>query len=597
MCAMKRFSLFFILVCSSLLAFAQKADTSSSKTIIVEKAETFYYKKIGNLEYQWMVGKVRLRQGAVYMSCDSALLLNNQVKAYGRVLIQQTDSINVFSDSLWYNGDSKDAELFGDVILINGAQKLFTKKLNYNLDTKIATYDNNAIMDDGRTKLTSKIGYYYVNEKRAYFKTNVRITDSTFNLKADTLQFATDTRIATFIGPTLIVQDTAKIYCEAGYYDINNRKAEFIQNAQYQGKDAKATADTIRYDGQLAEVSLIGDAKYATSKEKASAKRIVYNEQTKLTSLFGNANYSKDKQQLAGEEIHYDGKDGSFKTKGRSKVSDPPQIMEANYMDYSKTKGFGTASGLVVWQDTSAKLIVRCDTTVFDRTQDFLKAFGRRPLLISYDGKDSTFLTADTLLAKRQIQGLDTARVFNAFHDVRILRKDLQGICDSITYNTKDSVLVFYKIPILWSDTTQFIADTIHVIMAKKEIDRVLLRQNSLILNSPDNIFFNQVKGRDVTAWFEKKKVKNMYVEGNSEAVYYALDDKKAYIGVNKAISSTMTLLFKDSQVKDIYFVTDPQSNFIPMKKANHEALKLKGFKWDLSKRPKTLEDLFRVVE
>ena len=88
-----------------------------------------------------------------------------------------------------------------------------------------------------------------------------------------------------------------------------------------------------------------------------------------------------------------------------------------------------------------------------------------------------------------------------------------------------------------------------------------------------------------------------MYVEGNSEAVYYALDDKKAYIGVNKAISSTMTLLFKDSQVKDIYFVTDPQSNFIPMKKANHEALKLKGFKWDLSKRPKTLEDLFRVVE
>jgi lipopolysaccharide export system protein LptA len=582
---------FFLL---SNLTLAQKTDTTGRKMIIVEKAETFYYKKINGIEYQWMVGKVRMRQGQVYMSCDSALLLDNQMKAYGRVLIQQTDTINVFSDSLWYNGDTKDADLFGDVVLVNGKQEIFTKKLNYNLETKIAKYDNNAILNDGKTKLTSKIGYYFVNEKKAFFKSNVKIVDSTFNLKADTLEFLTDKRVAIFHGPTLIVQDTAKIYCEAGFYDILNRKAEFIHNAQYEGKDTKATADTIRYDGGVSEVSLIGNAKYATTKEIASAKKIVHNEQTKLTSLFGNAKYVKDKQKLAGEEIHYNGNDGSFKTKGRSIVSDPPQIMEADFMDYSKAKGYGTASGKVIWQDTSAKLIVKCDTTIFDRSKDYLKAFGTRPLLISYDGRDTTFLTADTLTAFRQIRVLDSSRVFNAYHDVRILRKDLQGICDSLSYNTADSVLIFYKVPILWSDTSQFIADTIHVLMANKSIAKVLLRKNSLIINSPDQIFFNQIKGRDITARFKLKKVNDMYVEGNSEAIYYALDDLKAYIGVNKAISSTMTLLFEDSKVKDIYFVTDPESSFIPMKKANHEALKLPGFKWDLSKRPRTLNDLFK---
>lgn len=593
--AMRIILTFFVILVLSYSLTGQQSENQDRKMIIVEKAETFYYKNINGIEYQWMVGKVRMRQGDVYMSCDSALLLDNQTKAYGRVLIQQTDTINVFSDSLWYNGDTKDADLFGDVVLVNGSQELFTNRLNYNLGTKIAKYDDGAILNDGKTKLSSKIGYYYVNEKKAYFKTRVGIVDSTFNLKADSLEFSTDKRIATFHGPTLIVQDSSKIYCEAGFYDILNRKAEFIQNAQYEGKDTKATADTIQYNGNLSEVSLVGKAKYATSKEAASANKIVHNEQSKVTSLFGKANYVKDKQKMAGEEIHYDGKDGSFKTKGRSVVSDPPQLMEADQMDYSKTKGYGTASGNVIWQDTTAKLIMKCDTTFFNRSNDYLKAFGRRPLLVSYDGRDSTFLTADTLYAFRQIQNSDTARVFNAYHDVRILRQDLQGICDSLSYNTSDSVLVFYQVPVLWSDTSQFIADTILVKMKNNQIDLVFLRKNSLIINSPDQIFFNQIKGRDITARFIEKKVRNMFVEGNSEAVYYAVDDVKAYIGVNKAISSTMTLLFKDSKVEDIYFVTDPQSSFIPMRKANHEALKLPGFKWDLSKRPRTLEDLFKL--
>ncbi len=586
----------FLSVFMSNLLFAQQQDTISGKFIIVEKAETFYYKKINGLEYQWMVGKVRLRQGNTYMSCDSALLLNNQLKAYGRVLIQQTDTIHVFSDSLWYNGDTKDADLFGDVVLVNGTQQLFTSRLNYNLDTKIAKYDNKAILNDGKTKLSSRTGMYSVNEKKAFFQKDVRIVDSTFTLKADSLEFLTDRRTAVFKGPTLIVQDTAKIYCEAGFYNIPNRKAEFTHNAQYEGKDTKATADTIRYEGYLAEVSLVENARYESSTEKASAQRIVHNEQSKLTSLYGNAKYRKGKQDFAGEEIHYNGNDGSFKTKGRSRVSEPPQIMEADFMDYSKAKGFGTASGNVIWQDTSARLITKCDTTVFDRSNDYLKAFGRRPLLISYDGADSTFLTSDTLKAFRMIRdSVDTMRIFTAYHDVRILRRDLQGVCDSLSYNTADSLFTFFKVPIMWSDTSQFSADTIYVQMAKKAIDRVFLKKNSLIINSPDFIFFNQIKGRDITARFLSSQIHDMFVEGNSEALYYAQDDRDAYIGVNKAVSSTMNLLFENKKIKDIFFLTNPESKFIPMKKANHEALKLKGFNWAPEKRPRTLEDLFMI--
>ncbi len=587
----------YILLVISLFSFAtvwsQNTTPTKGSQIIVEKAETFYYKKIGELEFQWMVGKVRMRQDNVYMSCDSALLLENRIKAYSKVLIQQTDTLSIFADSLWYDGDTHIADLWGNVIMVNGNQKLFTNQLKYNLSTKVAQYNNGAILYDGKTKLKSTTGYYYVNDKTIYFKDKVNITDPDFSLKADTLKFTTDTRIATFLGPTLISQDTTNIYCEAGYYDIQNHKAEFRKHAQYEGKDTKAAADTIFYNGIEKSVSLIGKAHYKKGKEIAVADKIIHYDDTKVTSLFGHADYQNDKQSLQGDEIHYDGTDGSFHTVGRSRVSDPPQILEADHINYSKGKGYGKASGEVVWQDTSARIIVKCDTTYFDKAKDYLKAYGRRPLLISYEGKDSTFLTADTLKAFKQIKDLDSSRIFLAYHDVRILRKDMQGISDSLSYNTKDSMLTFYKVPILWSDTTQFLADTIKVFMSHGQIKKVYMRQNTLIINSPDQKFFNQIKGRDVNAWFIDRKLNNMFVEGNAEAVYYALDNNKAYIGVNKCISSTMTLLFKENKVNDIYFVTNPQSKFIPMTKANHDKLKLPGFKWDYAKRPKVLADLF----
>ncbi|MBX7065531.1 MAG: hypothetical protein K1X37_12505, partial [Saprospiraceae bacterium] len=208
----------------------------------------------------------------------------------------------------------------------------------------------------------------------------------------------------------------------------------------------------------------------------------------------------------------------------------------------------------------------------------------------------STFLTSDALKAFRMIRdSVDTTRIFTAYHDVRILRRDLQGVCDSLSYNTADSLFTFFKVPIMWSDTSQFSADTIYVQMAKKAIDRVFLKKNSLIINSPDFIFFNQIKGRDITARFLSSQIHDMFVEGNSEALYYAQDDRDAYIGVNKAVSSTMNLLFENKKIKDIFFLTNPESKFIPMKKANHEALKLKGFNWAPEKRPRTLEDLFMI--
>jgi len=571
---------------------AQEKD--SAKLIIVEKAETFFYRSINNQEYQWMVGNVRMRQGNVYMKCDSALLQDNSVKAYGRVLIQQTDTISLFSDSLWYNGNTRIADLFSKVTLINGRQQLFTDKLNYDLNQKIGTYTTGAVLTDGKTKLSSRKGYYYVNEKKAYFKTNVRVYDPDFDLKSDTLLFDSEKKIAYFFSPTIIAQDTARIYCEDGFYDIGNKKAEFRKNAQYESKTSKASGDTIRYVSRDESIELIGKAYFERSNELAKADRIKYTGKTKKTDLVGNAYYKKDQQTLQGPEIKYDGNDGSFSTKGRSRISDPPQIIEANNIDYSKTLGLGLATGDVTWQDTIQRIILQSDTAAFNRSNDYVRAYGkRRPLLINYEGTDSLFMTADTLISYRDTLSSDSTRYFKGYHDVRILRKDLQVVCDSLTYNSKDSVMTFYNLPIMWSDTSQFVADTIKALLNKGQLERILLRSNSLIINQQDSLYFNQIKGRDITAFMKERKIELMDVQGNAESVYYVLDDQQAYIGVNKSESANIAIRFEEGKIKTIHYLNQPHAKFMPMGQVNHEKIKLQGFKWETKRRPIKLSDLF----
>lgn len=81
-------------------------------------------------------------------------------------------------------------------------------------------------------------------------------------------------------------------------------------------------------------------------------------------------------------------------------------------------------------------------------------------------------------------------------------------------------------------------------------------------------------------------------VIGNSEAIYYALDDEEAYIGATKTICSEMMLYFDGGDVKNIKFYKQPASEVMPMKEILNNPPELDGFSWDFSIRPISIEQL-----
>ena len=571
-------------------------DTSKSSALYVDQADRQLYDASGDDDRLNLWGNVRLTHDSVYMFCDSAVLVNKDLIAKGNVSIIKNDSLRIFSDSLNYKGDSLMAYFVGNVVLEKGGQQLFTSFLQYDLERDWAIYTDTALLLTENMKIKSKRGIFHVDEKYVNFYEKVTIEGDDFDLFSDSLRYYTEQDRAVFLSPTLINQGNKTIYCERGFYDMDNQLSEFYGNAQFKDEESVSTADTIKNDETNDLVELIGNAKYSADGEEGRANQIIYNSKTEEFELVGNAFFKNSENEVTGDKITYSKGSKGVKVAGRSFLSNPPMLIFADDLDYRKEDGFAVAKGNVIWQDTSSNYEIICDHATYVDSTDYMKAFNEtgKPLLKNEVAENDTmFLSGDTLISYTKIVESDTFRFFSAFEHVEMLNDDMQAIGDSLSYNGQDSLFILYGTPYMWSDSTQYNADTILIFMENNQVKKVDLMDNALILTTEDFKFYDQIKGKRIEANFKEENIDNMVVTGGSESVYYMKDDEKAYMGVNETKCTNMTFLFEEGELYQTRYYKDPVSKLTPMDKANHESIKLEGFNWKMDVRPFKVEDLY----
>jgi len=201
-----------------------------------------------------LIGNVIFRQDSTIMKCDSAYFYNaqNMFEAYSNVhLYKEGDkTIDVKSDFLRHNGNTKIAEFRKNVVMRDPQVVLYTDSLDYDIRSDIGYYINGAKIVDSATTLTSQKGYYYHDKREIFFKKNVVVNHNTgeFEMYTDTLKYNTGKEIAYFLGPTEFYNDTNYMYAEFGWYNTQNNKALFKKNALYKNIKQSITADSLFYD-------------------------------------------------------------------------------------------------------------------------------------------------------------------------------------------------------------------------------------------------------------------------------------------------------------------------------------------------------------
>jgi hypothetical protein len=175
---------------------------------------------------------------------------------------------------------------------------------------------------------------------------------------------------------------------------------------------------------------------------------------------------------------------------------------------------------------------------------------------------------------------------------VRFFRNDLQGACDSLAYHFADSVMIMYRMPVIWNGKTQITADTIMLFFSDDKMDSIRMVQNGFIISDDRPNKYNQVRGKIITGFFENREIRRMMVWGSTETVYYVRDEDGSLIGIDKAQSEKMRIEFRDDAVESITYLEKVTGTTYPDKDLNEDGRYLKGFSLRKNERPQSRYDL-----
>ncbi|HQS55562.1 MAG TPA: OstA-like protein [Sediminibacterium sp.] len=481
-------------------------------------------------------GNVLVKQENTLFYADSIVInsLLNTLEAFGNVHINDADSVHTYAQYLKYQGKEKKALLQKKVKLTDGKAVLTTDDLDYDVTLKIGVYRNGGKVVDKKTVLTSKEGYYYGDTKDVIFKQKVRLVDPEYKINTDTLQYNTNTDIATFTCPTVILNEKRTIKTKDGWFDIKNKK------------------------GVLRQRSVIDDSTYTFT-----ADDMAFDDSTGMSEFTGNAVY-------------------------RGKDSTEGYDLIANNIKTNKKKSafLATQKPLLLIKQNKDSIYVSADTLYSARLSDLIKT-RKIPVI-----RDSTMHKPVIKTGPdKEKQDSSNDKFIEAFYHVRIFSDSLQAVGDSLFYSMEDSTFRLFKEPVAWAQSNQISGDTLYLFLANKKPERLYVFENAMALNLADSSskdYYNQLKGNSINALFNDGQINLMLAKGSAENVYYGLDDFKRFTGVNKSEADIIEISFEDNKPQKVVFRNNLIGNSYPMRQVNHEDLKLRNFKWQDDRRPKS---------
>lgn len=491
----------------SLQVMTDTVPPKKTKVYLIH-SNTLSFDKAVKPDAQILNGDVCFRHDSSYMYCDSAYFFEqtNSLKAFSNVRMEQGDTLFVYGDYLFYDGNTQVAYLRENVRMENGQVTLFTDSLNYERIPNIGYYFEGGLIVDSLNQLSSFYGQYSPETKLAVFNDSVQVENPDFTLYSDTLHYDTESKVATILGPSVIVSDSGTIHTSRGWYDTVNNTSLLLDQSQVES----------------GEKILIGDS-------------IFYNRDTGMGEVYGNMSLIDTAQHVT---------------------------LQGEYGYYNEQTGYAFAT----------------DSARF----------------LEYSQGDTLFLHADTL----QMVTVDSVyREIKAYYGVRFYRIDMQGVCDSMQFNTRDSVLYMYTEPVLWNEQYQLYGDTIAIYMNDSTIEYAHVIQFAFAAQHVDSSYYNQLKGNDLKAYFEGQAVHQIDVAGNAESIFYPLEKDGAKVGMNETKSGFLTIWVKDNKLDKLKIWPSPVGSMTPIPDLKPDQKMLKDFYWFDYLRPKNRDDIYEVVK
>lgn len=413
--------------------------------------------------------------------------------------------------------------------------------------------------------LVSDYAYYDGNDQMAEARYNVLLTHRKTKLYTDSLNYDRLYGIGYFFEGGKMVDKQNVLVSDWGEYDTETREAVFNYNVNLKNPKFVLTTDTLHYDTNTKVAHIVGLSKIVSGKSTIYSSQGYYNTNTDYAQLYGRSRLQNQGKDLTGDSLYHDDKTGI-------------------------SEGFRN----VVYKDTINKNQLNCDYFWYNEKTGYAFAT-KNAVLRDYSQKDTLYLHSDSM--KVYTYNIDTDSVWRKMHcynKVRAYRTDVQAVCDSLVYNTKDSCLTMYKDPIAWNYNRQILGEKIEVFMKDSTIDRAhVINQALSVEQFPDSTHYNQIASKEMFGYFDKGEIRRSEAVGNVQTVYYMQDDKdSSLVSMLYLETDTLRMFLKDRKLQKIW-TPKQTSTMYPVTQVPTGKDKLPSFAWFDYIRPLNKDDIF----
>ena len=599
---MKKALLIILALMANLSLFAQRQESQDSLVWLMS-AKSAKMVDVQGASYRKVTGPARFLHNGTYLLCDTALwnVETKVIDAWGHVSIIQDETV-LTSDKLTYLVEQDLAQFRGSVVQLTDKDHntLRTRHLDYNTKDSVAIFMNGGSMRDKDGQIIeSRNGTYDSKSKRFVFENDVNMfTDSIF-VKTKDLLYESELNLATFGAGTNAWKEDNMLSSEAGWYDRGRELFFFRDNVHVMTPDQEGWCDSLYFYRNTSDVEMLGRAQVTDTTRNvfALAGKITYQDTlSKVTLTRKPAVITQTEEKDGSVDTVYLGAEKLVYFSQRYCDIDSLAVVEAQTRLSSLN-----IDPVGEFRKKAAEEAAKAAAEDAKNDPNYLAQQNAKAAKAKTSGKKSepradeprseldTIAVPDTTEAVVEVEQPDTTKIgfLEALRNVRIYKKNMQVVCDSLVYSDLDSLARLFKEPLIWQEKIrQYTADSISVVISNGVMDKANLMSNAFIAIMEDSTHFNQIKSTEMMAYFDNKGgLKRFDALGGSSALFY-IEENEALATVNKTDSKMMSAIFKDGELQRIYYYEAPKNDGYPVVQLSEEEKKLKGFNWQPEKRP-----------
>ena len=502
----------------------------------------------------------------LYAFILSAFFLNGIVNAQGNVLelLPGTEKI-IFSD---ITGEHR---LIGTVNFTYQGNTMYCDSAHYNEKRKIVHAYGNVHVTKKDINLYCDSLLYFGSTKYAKLWGHVRVRDKEYKIATDSIDYDAKSGRATYkhYGRIESIVSNEMITSKYGYFYPNIGSFFFSGKVLYKKEDLTMTTDTLQFAYEKQITQFFGPTEIKNDSITINCERGWYHVKKEEGNLYRNVKISQRNRVVLCDTAFYASKPEIFTARGKVKVTDTQKKQQLMSAVFYSNKSIGTTY------------------------------ITGKALAIQVKEKDSIFLHADTLTI--QEDSLGNTKYMKGNRQVKIYSQAIQAIADSAYYDAASGILTLAKSPIIWAKNAQLKGDTIIVFMKDSTISKALvIGKASAIMELDSGLYYNQLSGRKMTAWFEQNELQRADMNGNAWTILYPIDEQKTdstiikkRLGLNRLYASDLRVYLDSGEVRSITYFDKPDGIFYPMNQIKEEEKFIVGFAWLIAKRPR---DPFEMI-